>query len=481
VITLNCIELAVRHARDKPHAVALWVPRRRSGGSTTFGELLQRTMQMQQTLLAHGTGPGATVLLVDGLGPRLYATVLAVLSLGASVMLVEPWMPVSKIELAIRMAKPVLYITNWLGRCWGLRIPSVRAIGTWLSAASLDRAMAPAALHIEPVEPDSHAILTFTSGTTGTPKGVIRSHGNLIRQHEVLCDALRLNQFSGSDLCILANFVLANLASGRSTILVPPAWRTSHLRLLDALPAYLKPETLTCGPGFLLQLMRTAWVESLKSIHIGGALTDCWIYETGFARWPDAEWSSVYGSSEAEPVATCDARLAVAKSRAQGYFQTLYLGRPVPAIESDPRADGLWVTGPHVCPLYLGDIEANRLHKRRDPQGRVWHFMGDRIRIAEPDDGGWWYAGRASQQPDDFALEQNIYSLLQSSKAFVHRRANGEIVLVGENVSSLSQSDAQELAAIDSYVDAKIYRDARHRARIDRQKTLRKGATWLLG
>ena len=85
-------ELAVLHARDKPHAVALWVPRRRSGGSTTFGELLQRTMQMQQTLLAHGTGPGATVLLVDGLGPRLYATVLAVLSLGASVMLVEPWM-----------------------------------------------------------------------------------------------------------------------------------------------------------------------------------------------------------------------------------------------------------------------------------------------------------------------------------------------------------------------------------------------------
>ena len=40
-------------------------------------------------------------MIVDGLGPRLYATVIAILSIGASVMLVEPWMPIRKIDSAV--------------------------------------------------------------------------------------------------------------------------------------------------------------------------------------------------------------------------------------------------------------------------------------------------------------------------------------------------------------------------------------------
>jgi acyl-coenzyme A synthetase/AMP-(fatty) acid ligase len=390
-------------------------------------------------------------------------------------MLVEPWMPMRKIDSAVSTAKPVAYVANWLGRLWGARVPSIRAIGRWLSAASLERTATREEFHIEAVAPESTGVLTFTSGTTGTPKGVIRSHEYLVWQHEVLCHSLGLDQFSGGDLCIFANFVLANLASGRTSVLIPPPWRRSHLEQLDGLPENLRPETLTCGPGFLRKLMRAANVASLRSIHVGGALTDCAILESGFERWPDAHWLSVYGSTEAEPVATCNARVAVQKSRGEGYFQTLFLGTPVAEIDSDLQQDGLWVAGAHVCPKYLGNVEENRIHKRRDAEGRVWHFMGDRIRTGNSGDNGWWYAGRSSQLPSDFELEQEACSLLQSSKAFIHRRSGGEPVLVGENVKSVS------LAGVESYVEARIYRDSRHHARIDRQKTLRKGARWLLG
>jgi acyl-coenzyme A synthetase/AMP-(fatty) acid ligase len=478
---LNCVELAVRHARDKPKSIALWLPGHRRSPSTSFGDLLDRAGRAQNTLREQGLGPGDVVLVVDGLGPRLYAAVMAILAMGASVMLVEPWMPVKKIDAAVRIAKPSLFLANLPGRVWGLRVRSIRAIGRWLSAGSLNRTTAPATLHIEAVDPGAPGILTFTSGTTGDPKGVVRDQGYLVKQHEVLSRALKLENYPGTDLCIFANFVLANLASGRGTILIPPAWKPAHLRQLDQLDARLRPETLTCGPGFLLRLIRDARIESLRSIHVGGALTDCGIYETGFRRWPEAEWCSVYGSTEAEPVAVCNARQAVEKSREMGYFQTLYLGRPVDEIDSDLQEDGAWVTGPHVCPLYLGNVEENRSHKRRDDQGRVWHFMGDRIRILDPEDGGWWYSGRAAQSLADFELEQKVYARLKSSKAFIHRRANGEAALVGENVSSLDLTAEVGLSAIDACVDLKIYRDRRHRARIDRQKSLQKGARWLLG
>ncbi len=463
---MNCVELAIRHAREQPNGLALWLPG--GGGTTTsFGELYERAARIERNLIARGIKPGDAVLLVDGLTARLYATVIATLSLGASVMLVEPWMRVSAIDLSVERARPSLFICNWLGRAWGARVRSIRNISRWVSPAALEKGRA-GALVVEPVDPDVAGVLTFTSGTTGVPKGVVRSHEYLVQQHRVLSRRLALDQHRGTDLCIFANFVLANLASGRGSVLIPPKWQRRHLAALDGLPRELRPESLTCGPGFLLRLMESARAASLRAIHVGGALTDCWIYEAGFERWPDARWSSVYGSTEAEPVAVCDAREAVERSGAGGYFQTLYLGHPVPEIDSEIREDGLWVSGPHVCPLYLGDVEENRTHKRRDERGRVWHAMGDRVRVDAGARDGWWYAGRTSQSQADFELEQSIYATLRSSKAFVHRTDDGSTVLVGEDVHRLEG----KIAGIDRCVDARVRRDSRHRARIDRKATL---------
>ncbi len=477
---MNCVELALEQGRERPDALALWLPGWRGQGDTTsFGELLERSRRARHLLRHRGTVAGDTVLVVDGLGPRLYATVLALLSIGASVMLVEPWMPVRRIEWAVATARPSLLVASWQGLLWGLRVPAVRAIRQWLPAAQLDRAPAGDALSAEPVSADTPGIITFTSGTSGRPKGVVRSHGHLLRQHEILSRSLGLDRFTGNDLCIFANFVLANLASGRGSLLIPPGWRRRHLRGLSSLPAALRPQTLTCGPGFLLRLLRQTGIDSLRSIHVGGALTDCWIYEAGFRQWPDADWRSVYGSTEAEPVATDDARLAVRKSRARGCFQTLCLGRPVPEIDAEFAGDGLWVTGPHVCPLYLGDVEENRTLKRRDHRGRVWHCMGDRIEV--DDNGTWWYAGRAFQARGDFDAEQRVYARLQSSKSFLQRASDGSAVLVGEGVGSLGSDELRDLGGIGAAVEAKIYRDSRHRARIDRARSLSRGAPWLSG
>lgn len=474
---VNCVQVAVQRAQDNPDGMAVWLPSRFGRSKTTFGELIDRATRAQAVLRAHGLRQGDSVLLVDSLGPRLYATVIAVLAMGASIIFVEPWMHLSSIERAVRVAGPALHVTNWFGRAWGARVPAVRAIRRWVSAGSLDRGTAPEPLRIEPVDANATGILTFTSGTTGTPKGVVRSHGLLLAQHNVLSRSLKLDGFTGPDLCIFPNFVLANLASGRGTILIPPAWRSTDLRRVDELDATLRPETMTCGPGFLRRLMGCANATSLRSIHVGGALTDCAILEEGFRRWPDAHWRTVYGSAEAEPVAVGDARTAAGKSRAAGYFQTLYLGHPVPEIEAEIGEDGLWVTGPHVCPLYVGDIDANRTQKRCDGGGRIWHCMGDRVRVTDPEDGGWWYHGRTSLSPDDFALEQRVYMRLQSSKAFIHRTADGRVALVGEGVRALEG----EFEGVDACVEARICRDSRHRARIDRRETLRRGDRWLRG
>ena len=100
--------------------------------------------------------------------------------------------------------------------------------------------------------------------------------------------------------------------------------------------------------------------------------------------------------------------------------------------------------------------------------------MGDRILA---DEEGWWYAGRVAQPEDEFHLEQRIYSCLGTSACFVSRVSSGRLVLFGDDVSR-RVADADRFSSlfpeIEGLEDVSIVRDRRHRARIDRKRTLAK-------
>jgi acyl-coenzyme A synthetase/AMP-(fatty) acid ligase len=453
--------------------MALTLLKRRGAPRVSFGELLEASGRVQGALRQEGLAPGDAVLLFTGLDVPLYAAVIAVLALGATVVLVEPWMRPERIEQAVALLRPRVFLSNDLGRLWGLRVPAIRRIPRWMRVASAIKSPR-RELNLVQVEERARGVVTFTSGTTGSPKGVVREQGYLVRQQEVFNRSLSSSDYSGPDLCVFANVALANLSVGRGSVIAPSSWAASALRGVDDLPE--APQTLATGPAFLMTLMRAARVSSLKSIHVGGALTDCWIFERAFGHWPGAHVSHVYGGSEVEPVTMGDARRSVSLSRARGLFQTLHLGHEIPELRPLPEPGGLWVAGPHVCPEYLANDEETRRFKRRDAEGTLWHFMGDRV---VQDAQGWWYQGRSSQAAEDFELEQRLYAKLGSSKSFLYRRKDGSRWLVGERVNNLGPRLVKEHPELGGVAEARIIRDRRHRARIDRGATLTKGAAWL--
>ena len=460
---MNCVEFFRSSCLRYPRRPALWF----RGKVVTFEELYDLTSRAQNYCQSLCIEKGDTILLLDYPGPRLYAFILGLLGLGANVIFVEPWMKAKKINSVIDAIGPKYFIKNTMGTLWSFRSQSVRKIPHRVSVAPFKN-YPKGDLRVVPMDEDSEAITTFTTGTTGVPKGVPRRQGYLVSQFKTINRHLKIDQHEGMDLCIFANFVLANLAAGRGSILIHRQWKERELRRVSQLQGELRPSTVTCGPAFLLRLIKSQTdFSTLESFHVGGALTDVGIFEQGFAKWPHAEWSHVYGGSEAEPVAFCDARESVKKSKERGFFQALFLGKPVEEIQYQNEEDSVWVSGVHVCPLYRCNEAENKKNKKVDGQKRVWHRMGDRILI---DEEGWWYQGRAHQKREDFLLEQQVYSTVGSSKSFVTRDGEGKRCLWGEGLNKDRLGDWA--GKFDKIMKVKIARDVRHRARIDREKSI---------
>jgi hypothetical protein len=86
-----------------------------------------------------------------------------------------------------------------------------------------------------PAETADIALISFTSGTSGAPKAIPRSHGFLSAQHRAVAPLLHSPE-PERDLVAFPVFVLINIAEGRTSIL--PNWRMS--RLADLTPATLR-------------------------------------------------------------------------------------------------------------------------------------------------------------------------------------------------------------------------------------------------
>lgn len=466
---LNCVEFFIAQCRQNPKAIALAMVA--SGKMVTFEDLEQMAASAQHLTQKCKLVPGDTVLIFDQLSPRLYGAMIGLMASGLTVVMVEPWMSLARINQVIGHLKPKLFLTQGLGKVWGIRSREIRSIPHWISTSQVER-QTPHKLKAVPVPVEQPAMVVFTSGTSGIPKGVVRTQSTLIESQRILGEKLGIRNLEGADLCIFASFALLNLSMGKTSLIFPNAWSKKNMNQLERMSETIRPTSLTCGPAFLLELMNQKIDLPLEALHVGGALTDCWIFEEAFKKWPTTKIHHLYGSSEAEPVASFSAAKAVEQSRNRGYFQTLSLGTPSSEIQSMQKSDSIWVSGKHVCPKYIempgGDENAK--NKIQDPEGRIWHRMGDRI---NEEDSGWWYGGRSFQKPVDFESEQRIYSELGHSKFFLHRTPHDKLIGVGE-VSSADQVSIKKInPEVQKIFSVKVRRDPRHRARLNRELMLK--------
>jgi long-chain acyl-CoA synthetase len=156
----------------------------------SFAELDRRSTRLAQALITLGLRPGDRVILYVGNSLDLVEAIAAVWKAGGLIVPITPWMVGRELAFMVGDCQPfaILYgpqqrehVERALSNHQEVRpiLIGEKADGPVVTLASLCAAGSDTPLPPLPVEADD-AVIGYTSGTTGTPKGAVLTHTNLI-------------------------------------------------------------------------------------------------------------------------------------------------------------------------------------------------------------------------------------------------------------------------------------------------------------
>ena len=192
-------EAVSRHARGarRDQVALVWIGKKGERRALSYGELERQSNRFANALRALGVGKGERVFVLAGRIPELYVAVLGTLKNGSVLSPLFSAFGPEPIAARLRIGGArVLVTTSSLYRKKvaavvdqfpGLHVVVVAdgAGGTIAGTHDWGRLVGEAsdAFEIEPTAPEDMALLHFTSGTTGKPKGAVHVHEAVVMHH----------------------------------------------------------------------------------------------------------------------------------------------------------------------------------------------------------------------------------------------------------------------------------------------------------
>ena len=377
------------------------------GVTTTYGELQMQVAAMRGALDGLGVGKGDRVALLCGNTIEFVVAYFACLGRGIVCVPLNPTAPAPELqrELSVVGARAVVVapsaVAAWSGvdrSALGHLVHVIATTGDLGDALQFRDLLQHEAAPVVDMQPNDLAIMLFTSGTAGSPKAAMLSHGNLQSNLDQLAQVRRLDHtdvvFGVLPLFHIfgLNVVLAySLMRGASLVLVE---RFDPMTAIET----IRDRKVTLIPGapplwMAFEQMPTLPKDSFASVRI--ALT-------GASKMPEHTTRALferygllvtegYGLTECAPVVTTTTN--VEKTTALTKIGSI--GRVLPGVEvrlvdesgeNALRGDAgeIWVRGPNVFLGYFEDPQATARALTADG----WLRTGD---IAVIDDDGFFY------------------------------------------------------------------------------------------
>jgi long-chain acyl-CoA synthetase len=374
------------------------------GHQTTFQELDEAVERFSAHLAALGIGKGDAVALLLGNTPGFIISFYGILRIGAAVVPINPIYTAREINYILTNCHAKAIIAHaplqpLINSMKDQLAPSVQLIyddfveGEYSILSWLQDLGTPVAAQRVNIEEDDLAVILYTSGTTGDPKGAMLSHRNLASNAAACVELFNLTKDDRivTVLPIFHVFCLTaclntSIACGATILLIPKFSPTEVVRTISEEQATIFAGVPTMY-NFMLQLPEPSASDfaSLRGCISGGAAMPGALLSKFEERY-QVQVLEGYGLSEASPVATFNPMDGVRKP---GSIGVAIPGVEIKVVDEDgqevPRGEigELIVKGPNVMLGYLGMPEATRFALRDG-----WLYTGD---MAKMDEDGYMF------------------------------------------------------------------------------------------
>jgi len=379
-----------------------------TGRSFTFRELLDRSASVAHGLIARGVAPGDRVAFVCANVPEVAFAYHGAIAAGAVAMMVNPLSTPDELAKYFSVGSPRLVIAA------APLVAAIRGVAPGLPVIAIGEAPDSEPLSglfggstVPPdvaIAPDAIAVMPYSSGTTGFPKGVMLTHRNVIAQ------CLAIESVTDSDVIIpgaaviavlpffhiygIMAFLTAGLMRGAKLITMPRFDLEQYIQLARRYEVPL----LHVVPPILLALAKypgDLQLPHLKAVLAGAAPLSAELAEE-FTRRTGAMVYQVYGMTEVsgathlgspQPARNKPGSIGGLIGNAESRVVSTETGADVAAGE---RGE-IWVRGPFIMKGYFENPEATA--HTIDDDG--WLHTGD---IGHIDgDGDFWIVDRVKE------------------------------------------------------------------------------------
>ncbi|MBD0369683.1 MAG: long-chain fatty acid--CoA ligase [Pyrinomonadaceae bacterium] len=412
------LRLTAAEVPDRPATAFL-------GAHLTYGQIKEQAARLGTALARLGVRQGDRVGIMLPNCPQYVVATFAILRLGATVVNVNPlYTPrevlvvaqdsgmkamltldiLAPVTLAVRDKTGIENVIITSAAEYSIAAHACPTIEGTLRMADLMAGVDEPDLPRVEINPDEDvAVLQYTGGTTGVPKGAMLTHYNIfanVIQTEAWAHRAPRR---GEDTYLLVipyfhiyGFTVGMMAGtwmGVQQVLIP---KYDVDALLNAIRDY-KPTYFPAVPTIYISLLnhpkaKEYGIDKIRTFNSGSAPLPVEVIER-FERVTGGTLNEGYGLSEASPVTHSTAMLARRKPGS--------IGLPLPDtdikivdLENGTREvavgeEGeLCIAGPQVMKGYWNREDETNIALRKDEAGRTWLYTGD---VARMDEDGYSY------------------------------------------------------------------------------------------
>ncbi len=426
----------------------------------SFGELDRQSNRMANALLAKGLHQGDRVILYVGNSLELVVAVAALWKAGALPIPITTWTVGRELAFLVSDSKPfaVLYGPEQIEEVRAAELPGdVLHIMTVPSEHALDlKALIEAGDQVPPPhlppQPDD-AMIGYTSGTTGQPKGSIMTHANLITAQLLVSTFC---QQGGGDIFMIMTPIahrvgMARLVTcftlGASVVVMPRFEAAAAIALIDKYQISIISLVPTVARLLLEHIEATAAAcPSLRTMTATGEAFPVSLKERLAAALPNVGLWVFYGMTEGGIP-------AVLRPEEQTLKPTS-VGRPMPGVEIrlTDEAGGPVETG------QSGEVQLRSGAPGRAMIAREYFNRAEANAVAYKD--GWFRTGDVGRFDEDgyLYLVDRVKDMILSGGLNVYSREVEqalETALAVREVAVVAGPDAEFGECVVAYVALK--------------------------